>query len=119
MTKDLTVEQCLRNFETFQGLVDRAHSEQDRRERRGFLYLNKIAFALLTDKVHSLPTAEPEEIVGTDAMPFDGTWYRCDEVGGLQAFDDLDCVWYDIEIIDDDPDVVVYFMDIRAELMRQ
>lgn len=119
MDKDLTREQCLKNLEAYGYRITESKSKEDADVWLGFIYLNRIAFAMLTESMDRLPIAEPEKMVGNDAMEFDGTWWRCDDAGGLQAFDEMDCVWYDIEIIDDDPDVVIYFMDIRAELMRK
>ena len=118
MSRDLTIEACLRNFETFAGLYDRAKTERERREYKGFIYINRIAFGMMTEKINGLPVTEPETMVGDDAMPFDGTWYRCDSNGTLFALDEMDCIWYEIDIIDDDADVTLYYMDIRSELMR-
>ena len=40
-----------------------------------------------------------------------------DEEHAVAALDDTDLVWYEVDIIDEDPDIVIYYMDIRSQLL--
>ena len=118
MTKDLTREQLLRNFENLQNMVDTAATQEIKDDAAQWLHVNRIAYYMLTGHTELLPVATAyEDIDNSEALQIDGTWYRCEANGCLQALDDTDCIWYDIDMVDDDPDVTLYYYDIRAQLM--
>tara|TARA_B100002051_G_C16528576_1_gene531496 strand:- start:49 stop:411 length:363 start_codon:yes stop_codon:yes gene_type:complete len=114
----LTVEDCLKNFEQLSGLVANGATDQVKQDARQWLHMNKIIFNLLTEKLDNLPIATGyESIDNSDSLLIDGTWWKAGSNGELFALDDTDLVWYEVDIIDEDPDIVIYYMDIRSQLL--
>ena len=84
---------------------------------KGRLYLLHIVSEMLCGECKVNVATGYEEIEERGAIQVDGTWFCTDEWGGLWAMDDLDLLWYEVDVVDDDADVTLYYMDIRDQLL--
>ena len=114
----MTREDCLRNFENLAYLTENGATQAIRDDAKQWLHTSKIVFHLLCGRTDRLPVATGyESIDNSDALHIDGTWWKAGSNGELLALDDTDLIWYEVNVIDDDADVTLYYMDIRTQLL--
>lgn len=117
---DYTPEKCLQIFADVYAALKVVETPEAREGLQAQLYMAQLAFYMMTEHVDQVPTCQaPEDINVNDAILIDGTWWQAGDNGELWALDDLDCLWYDVDIVDDDPDIMLYYLDIRAQCLAQ
>ena len=96
---------------------DPHQTEAIRNSAQAKLYVLSIVAEMMAGEVNVDVATGYDQIEERGAIQVDGTWFCTDEWGGLWAMDDLDLLWYEVDIVDDDPDVTLYYMDIRDQLL--
>ena len=81
------------------------------------LYVLSIVAEMMAGEVNVEVATNYDEIEERGAIQVDGTWFCADQYGSLFAMDDMVLLWYEIDVVDDDPDVTLYYMDIRDQLL--
>ena len=114
-----SAEQILERVEDCMAItMNDAHPDSLRELAASKLYTYSIVGMLLQGEVDVPLATGYDEIEERNALHIDGTWYCTDQFGSLFALDDLDLLWYEIDVVDDDPDVTVYYMDIRDKCLN-
>ena len=115
---DYTTEKCLQIFKDLSLALEVVETPEARDDLLGQLHTARVAFCMLNSRLDMLRVCQaPEDINVAEAVRVDGTWWQAGENGELWALDELDCLWYDVDIVDDDPDIMLYYLDIRAQCL--
>ena len=116
--KDITRHNITEYFSDLYAIKHDPHqTEAIRNSAQAKLYILSIVAEMMAGEVNVEVATNYEEIEERGAIQVDGTWFCADQFGSLFAMDDLDCLWYEIDVVDDDPDVTLYYMDIRDQCL--
>ena len=116
--KDITRHNITSYYSDLYAIKNDPHqTDAIRNSAKAKLYVLSIVAEMIAGEVNVEVATNYDEIEERGAIQVDGTWFCTDEWGGLWAMDDLDLLWYEVDIVDDDADVTLYYMDIRDQLL--
>ena len=116
--KDITPHNLLAIYTEMAEYANDPHApESVRNAASARMYLLGVINSMLNGEVRCELATGFDEIEERGAIFIDGTWWCADQYGTLFALDELDLLWYEVDVVDEDADVTLYYMDIRDQCL--